>query len=131
MRWTARTALAGTAGVALVGAGVLAAANAATGTPQPSSSVVAHEATDGQVAALTQEAQALQDQVAGLQAAAAQLSAPAPVAAPAPRPDEETATPAPVAVATPNAPTAAHEPAEHPEHESEQEPQHDGAESDD
>ena len=39
MRWTARTALAGTAGVALVGAGVLTAAYAATGSPQPAPAV--------------------------------------------------------------------------------------------
>lgn len=130
MRWTARTALAGTAGVALVGAGVLTAAYAATGSPQPAPSTVAQPSADPQVVALTQEAHDLQDQLAGLQAAVGQLPAPAPaVATTAPAPTEEAPAPASAVVSTPErASTVTHEPAESGDHEA---PEHEGSGSDD
>ncbi|CAL8971573.1 hypothetical protein CELL_01070 [Cellulomonas sp. T2.31MG-18] len=129
MRWTVRTALAGTAGVALVGAGVLTAAYAATGSPQPAPSAVADQPGDPQVAALNQEAHDLQEQLARLEAAAAQVPAAAPAATtPAPQPVEDAPAPAPVAVAAPPRAPETHEPAEHPEHESGEQ---DGSGSDD
>lgn len=128
MRWTVRTALAGTAGVALVGAGVLTAAYAATGSPQPAPSAVADQ--DPQVAALNQEAHDLQEQLARLEAAAAQVPAPVATAA-APGPVDESPAPAPDVAPVQQAPTVAHEP--EPEHESgeHESAEHDGSGSDD
>lgn len=123
MRWTTRTVLAATAGVALVGGGALTAANAASGTPAPATTtaVTAGPQDDPQAAALATEAHNLQTQVAGLEDAVARLSAPVPtptVTQPA-TPSDVTAVPVPSPHETPDvtAPTL-HESSEYGEHES-------------
>ncbi|OZB47986.1 MAG: hypothetical protein B7X40_08180 [Cellulomonas sp. 14-74-6] len=131
MRWTVRTALAGTAGVALIGAGALTAAYAATGSPQPAPSAITDQTGDPQVVALNQEAHDLQEQLARLEAAAAQVPAPVATAA-APGPVDDSPAPAPDVAPVQQAPTVAHEP-EQPENESggHESAAHDGSGSDD
>jgi|GEM_PF-3585563 len=80
MRWGARTVIAGTAGVALAGAGALTAAYAADSPPPATTAAPVATSDASRVAALTQEAQNLRDQVAELEAEVAGGS----VATPAP-----------------------------------------------